>query len=316
MKKTLLSILTFIAIGTSLNAQNVNIPDANFKAYLLGDPAINTDADLNEISVAEASTFNGSMNCDALSISDLTGIETFTSLTQLDCSNNSLTTLDLSQNTALNFLQSNNNSLTILDLSQNPGITGVFCYNNSLTTLDLNQNMPLTILNCQTNQLTSLDISNFASLTVLYCGSNQLTDLNVANGNNSNMVASLDPGLIALNNPNLTCIQIDAGYTPNSTDRNVDVTASFSTNCAGITGINEINSQNISIYPNPVINKLFVELENQQVTEMVIIDYSGRLVRSISNNTNNIDVSELTQGVYLLKVLTENGISTNRFIKK
>jgi Leucine-rich repeat (LRR) protein len=305
------------SFSTNCNAApcTVTIPDANFKAYLVGNTAINTNGN-TEIECSEASTFSGSMNCDALSISDLAGIETFTSLTQLDCSNNSLTTLDLSQNTTLNFLQSNNNSLTILDLSQNPVITGVFCYNNSLTTLDLNQNMPLTILNCQTNQLTSLDISGFTSLTGLYCGSNQLTDLNVANGNNINMDASLDPGLIAVNNPNLTCIQIDAGYIPNGTDWVVDATASFSTNCSSSVGINELTTQEVIVYPNPVQNQLFVALESGQITKMDILDLSGKVVKSIDGNSANVNVSDLNNGIYILKVYTQNGVSNTRFVKQ
>ena len=54
--------------------QNVNIPDANFKAYLVGEPSINTNGD-SEIQVSEATAFNGTIDCSFLNISDLTGIE-------------------------------------------------------------------------------------------------------------------------------------------------------------------------------------------------------------------------------------------------
>jgi len=271
----------------------VTIPDANFKAYLVGNITINTNGN-TEIECSEATAFTGVIACNSLSISDLTGIEAFTALTSLYCYSNSLTTLDL---------------------SQNPTLTGIYCFDNLLTTLNLNQNMPLTILNCNTNQLTSLDLSGSASLTGLYCGDNQLTSLNVANGNNINMVASLDPGLYAVNNPNLTCIQIDAGYTPNSSDWAVDATVSFSTNC-GTVGIDELSNESLSIYPNPVQHKLFIELANQEVTEINVIDYSGRIVKTINENVNSINVSDLQQGIYILKVATENGVLTNRFIKQ
>ena len=50
MKKLLLILLCLPMIGFG---QNVNIPDANFKAYLVGNTAINTNGD-SEIQVSEA----------------------------------------------------------------------------------------------------------------------------------------------------------------------------------------------------------------------------------------------------------------------
>ena len=88
MKKLLL--LLFIGIVGIGNAQNVNIPDANFKAYLVGNTDINTNGDA-EIQVSEATAFNGTIICNSLNLSDLTGIEAFTNLTELNCRNNQLT---------------------------------------------------------------------------------------------------------------------------------------------------------------------------------------------------------------------------------
>ena len=84
-------------------AQNVTIPDANFKAALLANAAINT-VDDGEISVAEAQAFTGLMNVSNKSISDMTGIEEFTNLTILRCYQNSISSLDISANTALTSL--------------------------------------------------------------------------------------------------------------------------------------------------------------------------------------------------------------------
>jgi hypothetical protein len=81
-------------------------------------------------------------------------------------------------------------------------------------------------------------------------------------------------------------------------------------------GINEINSQNISIYPNPVQNQLFIELDNKELTGITIIDYSSRVVKTINNNTKSINVSDLTQGFYFIQLHTENDVYTTRFIKQ
>jgi len=63
MKRRLLSILTIATSGFIVNAQNVVIPDANFKAYLLGNSSINTNAD-NEIQVSEASAYSNTINLE------------------------------------------------------------------------------------------------------------------------------------------------------------------------------------------------------------------------------------------------------------
>src|SRR5690606_30931546 len=100
-----------ISFGTI--AQNVTIPDANFKAYLVSNMAINTNMD-GEIQVSEANSFSGSILCNSLSISDLTGIEAFTGLTELRCHANSLTSLNVTQNTALTYLSCYGNNISLL----------------------------------------------------------------------------------------------------------------------------------------------------------------------------------------------------------
>ena len=180
MKTTLLFLSVFLS--ASLFGQNVNIPDANFKAYLVGNPEINTNTD-TEIQVSEATSFNGEIDCEGLNISDLTGIEAFSALTDLYCGGNPLTSLDVSQNTALEFLE---------------------CAYNQLTSLDVSQNTLLNLLFCDYNLLTSLDVSQNTALVEFGCSYNELTCLDVSNGNNINVFT-----FYAVGNPNLTCIEVD-----------------------------------------------------------------------------------------------------------
>lgn len=132
--KTIFLITTLI-FAVNINAQIVNIPDASFKAYLVGQP-LNSNND-SEIQVGEASVFNGSIDCNYLYISDLTGIEAFTSLTYLDCAWNELTSLDVSQNTALTLLNCSTNPLTSVDVSQNTALTQLVCEGNLLQCLNV-----------------------------------------------------------------------------------------------------------------------------------------------------------------------------------
>ena len=124
--KLLLLLLALPMIGFG---QNVNIPDANFKEYLVNNTAINTNGD-NQIQVSEASAFKGEIDCSELNISNLKGIEAFTALTNLRCNYNQLTSLDISQNTALTYLDCQNNQLTSLDVSKNIALTYLECGGN------------------------------------------------------------------------------------------------------------------------------------------------------------------------------------------
>ena len=108
-------------------------------------------------------------------------IKYFSALEFLNCYDNRLTFLDLSNNTALTFLFCNDNQLTFLDLSNNTALTFLFCDNNQLTSLDVSNNTALTDLFCDNNRLTSLDVSNNTALTFLDCSDNQLTSLDVSN---------------------------------------------------------------------------------------------------------------------------------------
>lgn len=135
MKKKLLPIICLL-VGFSTIAQNVNIPDANFKTYLLADTAINTNSD-SEISIAEAQTFTGTISAINLGITDLTGIEAFVNITTLEVYDNNLTSLDVSNNTSLTRLHCANNQITTLDVSNIPTLNQVHCQNNQLVELNL-----------------------------------------------------------------------------------------------------------------------------------------------------------------------------------
>ena len=278
--------------AVNVNAQNVIIPDANFKAYLVGNTAINTNLD-TEIQVSEANAFTGTITCAFLNISDLTGIEEFTALTILYCENNQLTsidvsqndvlqefncvanlltsvdvsnnsalvalwcggnlltTLDVSQNIALSNLDCNFSLLTTLDVSQNSALDMLVCGNNQLTTLDVSQNSALALLDCNSNQLTALDLFTNTALTDLHCENNQLTCLNLKNGNNSNFFV-----FNSINNPNLTCIEVDdVTWSIANWTGSVDAQTSFSLDCNNLCSClpttSSISETSLDTYTSP-----------------------------------------------------------------
>lgn len=111
---------------------------------------------------------------------DLNGIEYFKSLTELDCSDNNLNSLDVSKNTALTKLDCSWNSLSSLDVSKNTALTDLDCSVNYLDSLDLQKNSALCVLNCFGNNLTLLNVSKNSSLNTLICHYNKLTSLDVS----------------------------------------------------------------------------------------------------------------------------------------
>ena len=172
-------LLLLLALPIICFGQNVNIPDANFKAYLVGNSVINTNGD-NQIQVSEASAYNGTINCSFMNISNLTGIEAFTALTYLVCSDNELTSLDVSTCSALTTLFCGVNPLTSLDVSTCSALTDLSCSDNQLTSLDVSTCSALTSLYCSGDQLTNLNASGCTALTTLFCHWSQLTSLDVS----------------------------------------------------------------------------------------------------------------------------------------
>lgn len=309
MKRTLLLTITLSMASLGTFAQNVNIPDANFKAYLIGNSFINTNSD-TEIQISEATAFTGTINCTNLNISDLTGVEAFTSLTQLVVSQNALQSLDVTQNTDLIGIVCHSNNISSLDLSQNTALTVLNCSSNSLTSLDVSFCPGLTYLNCWTNNISSLDVSFCSGLTNFYCADNSsLTSLNMKNLS-TNTLTSFD----ATSNPNLTCIEVDNVSNATSNWTNIDPTASFSLNCNPLE-VDEVELiQKISIYPNPVESQIYINAD--VIIESVnIIDALGEIIISKQNPHTTIDVSNLSNGVYLLQVSTAKGIANKKFIK-
>ena len=189
MKKLLHLLLCFPMLTL---AEQTYVPDDNFEAYLethnsngsivsIGSPNSMGNGIPNDDYVTTANINNiTGLNVEYQNISDLTGIEDFTALTYLNVFVNQLTTLDVSNNTALERFVCGGNQLTTLDVSQNTALENLSCGNNQLTSLDVSQNTALIELSCDDNQLTTLDVSNNTALEGLWCLVNQLTSLDVS----------------------------------------------------------------------------------------------------------------------------------------
>lgn len=138
-----------VGIGEQYNG-DVYVPDDNFENYLeangMGDGIYGND------SVLTANVVNVLLlNVSSLNITDLTGIEAFTSLENLDCSMNNLTSLNINNNTALVILDCSDNQLNTLSIAYNTGILNLNCQNNQFTTLYLKNNNNTNLSNANFN---------------------------------------------------------------------------------------------------------------------------------------------------------------------
>lgn len=101
--------------------------------------------------------------------------------TYLACYYCQLSTLDVSNSTALIELYCSNNTINNLTLGNNTELSRFICANNQLSNLNLSKCTALTYFNCSENQLDDLDVSNNAELLDFYCFINQLVHLDVSN---------------------------------------------------------------------------------------------------------------------------------------
>lgn len=211
MKKLYFAVIGFCCWNI-MNGQGLHIPDLNFKSKLLSASADNriaknrqgefTAIDRNnngEIEASEADAISY-LAVSSSAIADLSGIEYFTALTYLACSDNLLTSLDVSHSANLEYLYCSNNFLTQMNLSTCNRLRDLECYDNQLTSIDVSgrsalrdlkcNNNALTVLRfdgcpikelqCGYNQLVQLDLSGQASLESLNCSNNRLTALDLS----------------------------------------------------------------------------------------------------------------------------------------
>lgn len=86
------------------------------------------------------------------------------------------------------------------------------------------------------------------------------------------------------------------------------------------TGINELDAQFVSVYPNPAKDVLFVQLSNTLLNEIEIIDMTGRIVArydKIGTYKTEISLNNFSDAVYFIKITAIDGtIHFNKFIKQ
>ncbi len=229
--------------------QYTSIPDPNFEAELelLGYDDIPNDGQVPTTLIKRLKV----LGMNNKNISDFTGIEDFVSLTSLSITQNSHTSLDVSNLseleflrtdgspnlqsinviglTKLEFLRFNSTNVTSIDISTNIALKELWAFQISgmIQMIDVTNNPELWRVLVQKNSIVGkIDLSNLAKLTWLSCQENEIDQLDLKNGNNTNITT-----FEAQDNPNLACITVDDPVYSIANWTNIDGQTSFNIDC-------------------------------------------------------------------------------------
>lgn len=171
-----------------MQSQIITIPDANFKAKLLqanttngiaydtNSNSIVIDANSDgEIQLSEAQNVH-SLEIMNSAIADLTGIASFVNLKWLNCTNNSLTTLDLGNSITLMSLHASHNSLSTVSVNFVSAVEGIDLSYNNLTAFAFSGSEVYDTFNLSHNQITNLQLED-CMLEYINVSYNQLSQI-------------------------------------------------------------------------------------------------------------------------------------------
>ena len=296
----IIAIIAFMYSFSQANAQYTTIPDANFEAALV---ALGHDTTLDGQVLTSSIQTVTSLDVEDEGINDLTGIEDFTALVELYANENLFSTVDLSNNTALEILDLSNVPLIELDVSALTALRELTLVNNNLTNLNLKSNTNLTSIISTGNGIESYDLRNNALLEFLVISSSATKYINVQNGNNTNITFHAIYG-----NANL-CVAVDDLAYSVANWGNAQSTDIYSDVFCRYTAIPDTNFEAaLSSYddnPNDgqVPTILIEEITSLSLNEKGITDPTGiedfKALTSLSLRENNFASIDLSQNTLL-----------------
>ena len=167
-----------VQINWPVKISEETFPDAAFRQYVLK----NADRDGNgELSQSEADRVTEIRIYNNKAVTSLEGIGYFSKLESLYCDSDSITALDISNNTALVTLNCSSNEISTLDLTKNINLENLECFNNKLTSLDVSGNPKLVNLLCGGSNIEKIDLSNNINLKSFAYLAGGLTEVDFSN---------------------------------------------------------------------------------------------------------------------------------------
>ncbi|CAD0003467.1 T9SS type A sorting domain-containing protein [Flavobacterium salmonis] len=76
-----------------------------------------------------------------------------------------------------------------------------------------------------------------------------------------------------------------------------------------------VSIEGLSLYPNPVTNgKVYITSKNDLEKEIIIFDVLGKKVFQAHLTTKELNIPDLTPGVYIIKISEQNNSATRKLI--
>jgi len=322
MKNTFAFIILLSLTGMVFG-QITLIPDAAFEQKLI-DLGIDTDGIINGQVLTSDIADETDLNLFALSITDLTGIEDFASLEDLDLDQMEITEINLSQNLSLTHLSINKVNLESLDVTQNVNlislVLGFKCescpFGSTVSSLDLSQNTQLIAFFLVSDFITEIDVSNNPNIVFFeLINMDDLVNVNLKSGNNQNLNF-----LQIQDTPNLLCVQVDdpqaviEGIVPPYDDWIIENDPLITDDCN--LSIEDITIGYINLYPNPVTDILNIESASVTITGLQVYDALGRFVLQKEADFYQVDMSLFKSGLFFIQLETDRSVFTEKIIKK
>ena len=303
---SIISLLCFLCSFSLLNAQNTSIPDTNLENYLETHAADGTDVTVGDAaSMGDGIANNGLVFTDrivdvtlldvsGLEISNLTGIEDFTALETLICSENNLTVLNVSNNQNLITLLCGINDLSSLDVSANINLETLNCLDNQIQNLDVTNNTALKSLTTSSNQLSSIDISNNTDLMSLNISSNRIA---------GELIVSNNPDLESLFCSSNQISVLDLSV--NTVLKNLDVSKNSLINL-------DLTTINTAVCPNPQTDPITL----CQGVATINVSRNNLISLIVANGFNDlVSIFDASDNPDLFCIQIDNGFTPNGWFK-
>ena len=137
-----------------------------------------------------SSNYLSTLNLSVLSLqvlncsgNNLTSLIIPNTITELNASNNELEVINLSNMSNLRILECSDNYLQSIELTNCRNLEVINVINNFISTINFANNENLKEINCTSNNLSELNVSNNLLLEKLNCSGNAITQLNISNNN-------------------------------------------------------------------------------------------------------------------------------------
>lgn len=93
-------------------------------------------------------------------------------------------------------------------------------------------------------------------------------------------------------------------------------------NEAGNVGIHEnvLSKFELDMFPNPANDKITFHIKTSEISKLEVYDYTGKQVKVAFNSKNEneteIDISALSSGIYICKLISGSSVQSGKFVKK